>query len=186
MQSVTDAPHTGGEPVTTTTEQPAEHKGLPQFEFQTWPGQIVWAVLIFVVLYLALSRMLKKLRGAIDERGGVIAGSLADARAIRDEAEAQAKAAEAELAEGRARAQRTAVEAKAKAKAETAAREADEQKRLDAKLAEAEGKIRGARDQAMTNVHAIAAETSAALVAKLTGDQPGADEVEAALAETAA
>jgi F-type H+-transporting ATPase subunit b len=185
MQSVTDEPHTNG-PTTASTEHPAEHKGLPQFEFATWPGQIVWAVLIFVVLYFTLSGMLKRLRGAIDQRGGTIAESLADARAIRDEAESQAKAAEAELAEARARAQRTAVEAKAKAKAETAAREAAEQKQLDARLAEAERGIRAARDQAMTNVRTIAADTAAAVVAKLTGDQPGSDEVEAALAETAA
>ena len=31
--------------------------GLPQFQFVWWPGQVVWLLLIFVVLYVLLSKL---------------------------------------------------------------------------------------------------------------------------------
>ena len=83
--------------------------------------------------------------------------------------------------QARARAQKLAADAKAKAKAEAAAREAEAEAQLAERLAEADARIRAARDQAMTHVRAIAEETAQAIVAKLTGQTPGAGEVGGAL-----
>lgn len=166
-----------------STEAAGKHEGsgLPQFEFATWPGQIVQFLVIFTVLLILLTGMTGRLRKAIDRRGRTIAEALAQARALRDEAEAQSRAAEAEIAEARAQAQRTAAEAKARAKTEAAQRSAAEEARLAARLAEAEGSIRAARDQAMTHVRGIAAETAQAVVVRLTGDTPDLAAVQAAV-----
>ncbi|HWU81096.1 MAG TPA: hypothetical protein VN158_13650, partial [Caulobacter sp.] len=81
-----------------TTETPKhESGGLPQLQFEHWGGQIVWLLLIFAVLYVVLSKgLLPRVSGAIDERGAKIAGDIADARRLKDEAEVQARAAAAE------------------------------------------------------------------------------------------
>ena len=72
--------------------------GLPQFDRTWWGGQIVWLALIFLVLYLVLSKvLLPKVGRAIDEREGKIAGDIADARRLKQEAEAQAQAGAADL-----------------------------------------------------------------------------------------
>jgi F-type H+-transporting ATPase subunit b len=156
--------------------------GLPQFDFSLWPGQVVWALIIFAVLYIVLSTMfLPRLRHAMRKRASAISEALAEARALRDEAEAQAKAAQAEIAQARTRAQKLAAEAKAKAKAESAAREKEAEAHLAARLADADARIRASRDQAMTHVRAIAEDTATALVAKLTGETPRAGEVSGAL-----
>ena len=161
--------------------------GLPQFDFSLWPGQVVWALIIFAVLYVVLSTMfLPRLRHAIHKRASAISEALAEARALRDEAEAQAKAAQAEIAEARARAQKLAAEAKAKAKAEAASREKEAEAHLTARLAEADARIRASRDQAMTHVRGIAEDTASAMVAKLTGQTPGAGEVAGALEDATA
>ncbi|MDD3838430.1 MAG: hypothetical protein PHG43_11410, partial [Phenylobacterium sp.] len=96
------------------------------------------------------------------------------------EAEGLAQAAKAEVEQARAEARRVAAEAKAQA--EIAQRQAELERELDAKLAEAEGRIRGMRDQAMSNVSTIAAETAQAMIQKLTGQAAAPAEVEAALA----
>ena len=161
--------------------------GLPQLNFDLWPGEMLWALVIFAVLYGVLALLfLPRLRHAIHQRASAISESLADARAIRDEAEAQAKAAQAEIAEARVRAQKLAADAKAKAKASAAAREAEAEKRLNERLAEADARIRASRDQAMTHVRGIAEETAAALVTKLTGETPGPQEVVGALEDASA
>ena len=165
-----------------TEAQGGASGGLPQFDPTWWGGQIVWLALIFLVLYLVLSKvLLPKLGRAIDEREGKISGDIADARRLKQEAEAQAAAAEAELADARAKAQRTASDAKAKAAAAAAERQSAEEGKLNARLAAAETEIRAARDQAMSNVSAIAVETAQAIVEKLTGETVTADVVQASV-----
>jgi F-type H+-transporting ATPase subunit b len=156
--------------------------GLPQFDPSWWAGQIVWLLIIFAVLYVVLSKvLLPKVGGAIDAREGKIAGDIADARRLKQEAEAQAATAAAEMNEARAKAQKMGSDAKAKAAAEAADRQKVEEAKLAERLATAEGEIRSARDQAMSNVRGIAVETAQAIVEKLTGTQASAADIEAAM-----
>jgi F-type H+-transporting ATPase subunit b len=161
----------------------AEHAegGLPQFDFSWWPGQIAWFLIIFF-LVLAFMRLFAapKVGGTIDAREGKIAGDIADARRMKDEADAQAAAAAAEAAQARAAAQKVGAEARAKAQAEIAARLAQEEAKLAATGAEAEARIAKAREAAMANVAGIAADTAQAIVQKLTGKSATAAELAAA------
>lgn len=155
---------------------------MPQLDPTWWAGQIFWLLIIFAALYGVLTKvLLPKVGRAIDEREGKIAGHIADARRMKQEAEAQAAAAEAELAEARSKAHKTAADAKAKAAANAAERQAVEEAKLNARLTTAEAEIRAARDQAMTNVSAIAVETAQAIVEKLTGDKVTKAAVKAAV-----
>jgi F-type H+-transporting ATPase subunit b len=158
----------------------AEHKsgGLPQFDFTWWPGQIVWFLIVFFVV-MAFVRLFAapKLGGTIDAREGKIAGDIAEARRLKDEADAQAQAAAVEAAQARARAQKVGTDARAKAQAEIAARLAEEEAKLAASGAEAEARIAKARDAAMVNVAQIGAETAQAIVQKLTGKAATAAEL---------
>jgi F-type H+-transporting ATPase subunit b len=56
---------------------------------------------------------------------------------------------------------------------------------LNAKLEAAEDRIQADREQAMTHVRAIAAETAAAMVEKLTGLAGSTAELEAAIVSAA-
>lgn len=164
-----------------TEAQGGASGGLPQFDPTWWGGQMVWLALIFLVLYLVLSKaLLPKLGKTIDEREGKISGDIADARRLKQEAEAQAQAAEAELAEARGTAQKMAADAKAKAAAQATERQHAEEAKLNERLAAAEAEIRAARDQAMSNVTAIAVETAQAIVEKLTGEKVTKTAVKAA------
>jgi F-type H+-transporting ATPase subunit b len=154
---------------------------MPQFDFATWPGQILWLLLTFAVVYLVLSKVfIPRMRHGIDTRRERIGEDMAEARRLRDEAEAQAEIARAQMAEARAVAQRTSAEAKARAAHEAAERQRALQTDLDAKLGQAEGRIRAARDQAMGQVKGIAVETAAAIAEKLSGQPVPTAEVEAA------
>ena len=167
----------------------AEHgsSGLPPFEFGYWPGQIFWLLIVFVILYVILSKLfLPRVGGAIEARAAKIEGDLADARSARDEAERQSAAAAAELAQARARAQKTAADAKAAAKAEAETRNAAEEAKLHERLAAAEAGIQAGREKAMSNVRSLAAETAEAIVEKLSGQAPTRAEVDAAIARNAA
>jgi F-type H+-transporting ATPase subunit b len=164
-----------------TAPAKAEAAGLPQFDLQWWPGQIVWFLIMFAVV-VAFVRLFAAPRvgGTIEAREAKISGDIADARRLKDEAEAAAAAAAAETAQARAASQRLAAEARSKAQAEVSARLAEEEAKLAAKGAEAEARIGKARDAAMTNVASIARDAAGAIVAKLTGRAATAAELTAA------
>lgn len=170
----------------TTTHEgsaPAGSGGLPQFDPQWWPGQIVWFLAIFLFVLLMMRFVfVPKIGGAIEERDGKIDGDIAQARALRDQADAEAQAATVEAAKGRAAAQKLAQDARAAAHAEVAAALAVEEAKLNESTEAAEQRIRVARDAAMGNVRSIASDTAGAIVAKLTGKAASGSEIDAALA----
>lgn len=167
---------------TESTAAPEGAGGLPQFDPAWWPGQIVWLLIIFVVIYVLMAKVfVPRVGGAIADREGRISGDIAQARKLKEEAEKQAAEAAAETAKARARAQKLAAEAKARVTAEANARQAVEEAKLADSLAVAEAGIRTARDQAMSHVRTIASDTAQAIVTKLTGQAASTKEVEAAL-----
>src|SRR5665213_1510266 len=156
--------------------------GLPQFDPQWWPGQIVWFLAIFVVVFFLMRHLfVPRIGGGISAREDRIAGDIAAARALKDEADAQALAAQAEMVQVRGAAQKVASEARDAAKAEIAAALAVQEAKLAAEMEAAEARIRNARDDAMTHVREIAADTAAAIVARLTGQAASATEINAAI-----
>jgi F-type H+-transporting ATPase subunit b len=183
-------PHAGHDMSAATageTHEGTEHAeghgsgGLPQFDFAWWPGQILWFLIIFgLVLVFIRVFAAPKVGNTIEQREGHIAGQIAEARRMKEEADRKAEAAQAEIAAARASAQKVAAEARAKANAEAAARLAEEEGKLAAQSAEAEARIGTARDAAMGNVAGIAAETAEAIVAKLTGRPATAAELASA------
>ena len=164
-----------------TTAEGHGKGGLPQFDFQWWPGQIIWFLIVFFAV-LAFMRMftVPRVGGALDARERRIADDIAQARQLKDEADAQAEAAKAEMAQARAASQKLAAEARAKAQGEIAARLAEEEAKLAKTGAEAEARIASARDAAMANVGGIARDTAAAIIDKLTGRAASAAELSAA------
>ncbi len=162
---------------------PAAASGLPQFDLAQWPGQIVWALAIFAVLYLLLARVfLPRVGDTIAEREDTISGQIGDARRLRDEAAAEAEVARDEITAARNRARKLAQDAAAEANAAADKRRAEEDERLGATLAAADDRIALAKASAMAEVRGLAADTAGAIVGKLTGAAPSAREIEAALA----
>jgi F-type H+-transporting ATPase subunit b len=156
--------------------------GLPQFDPAPWPGEIVWSLAIFLVLYLLIARVfVPRIGDTINAREDKIAGDIGDARRARDEAQRDLDAAAAEMSAARARAQKLAKDAQAEAKAAAALKKAEQEARLAETLAAAEARIAAARAEAMGHVRQIAVDTAQAMIERLTGETVFATEIESAL-----
>ncbi|MGZ9099539.1 MAG: F0F1 ATP synthase subunit B family protein [Brevundimonas sp.] len=156
--------------------------GLPQFEFQHWFGQIVYLILLFALLYWLMAKVfIPRLRGVIDQRAATISDAVTAARQVQAEAAGQAEAAKADVEAARASSRSMAAAAKARVTEQANARAAEEEAVVNARIAEAETAIGKTRDAAMTNVGAIASDTAAAIVERLTGKAPTAAEAAAAV-----
>jgi F-type H+-transporting ATPase subunit b len=156
---------------------------FPPFQKDTFATQFVWLALVFVALYLLMSRVaLPRIGSILEARSARIAGDLAEAARLKDSSDAAIAAYEKSLADARGRAQALANETRVK---EAAAAEAA-RKALDVKLnehiAEAERSIAQTKTAAMTNVRDIAAEAATAIVERLIGARPPAQQVADAVA----
>src|SRR5215475_6689490 len=165
------------EPVGTVEVPASEHgAGFPPFNAETVASQLLWLALIFIALYLLMSRIaLPRVGSILESRRQRIQDDLAEAQRFKDASDAAIAAHEKALAEARARATR----AKAAAAAEARRKEVDA--KLHARITEAEKAITGTRSAALANVRSIAGEAAAAIVERLTGITPATEEVSQAV-----
>jgi F-type H+-transporting ATPase subunit b len=163
--------------------------GMPQLDFANplTKAQVIWGAIIFVVLYLLLSRWgLPQVASVLAEREGKIAGDLEAARA----AKARADAAIAELGEATAKSRAEAMSAinaaNEKAKEAAAAQAAALTAQLDTQIAQAETQIAAARTSAMSALNQAARETAENVIVRLTGAAPDAAALDRAVAQALA
>jgi F-type H+-transporting ATPase subunit b len=170
---------------TAHSEQPEGHGGFPPFQSQHFPSQILWLVLTFVLLYVLMSRIaLPRIASIFAERSKHIGDDLAAAQRFKEQSEAANAAYQQSLANARARAQAIASETRDKHAAEADAANKKLEAQLHDKLAAAERSIATTRSGAMANVSGIAAETASAIVQRLIGTTPSAQDVAAAVDAT--
>jgi len=167
---------------TATPVAKGESAGLPQFEFENWAGQIIYLLILFLALYLLISRVFApRLRRVMDQRADTISSAVATARQVQAEAAGQAAVAKIEVEQARATSRATVAAARARVTEEANARAAAEETVVSARIAEAEAAIARTRDAAMVHVSAIASDTVVAIVDRLTGKAPTAAEAAAAV-----
>jgi F-type H+-transporting ATPase subunit b len=161
----------------------AEKKGgLPQLNAADFAPQLIWLVLTFGVLYLLMSRVaLPRIGEVIEERRDRIQRDLDEAERLKGETEKALAGYEQALAEARGRANAIAKETRDRLAAEVDGERGRVETQVGAKVAEAEKRIAGMKSKALAEVDTIAAETAAAIVARLTGKEASMDEVRRAL-----
>ena len=167
------------------SEAPGGHPAFPPFESQHFPSQLLWLAVPFVLLYVLMSRIALPRVGAIlADRSHRIAEDLKAAQAFKERSEAADAAYQKSLADARANAQAIANETRAKQAAEAEATNKRLEAELHEKLAAAERSIATTRTAAMANVGSIAADTASAIVERLIGHAPNAQDVAAAVRDT--
>ena len=162
-----------------------EKEGMPQLNFasQLTTSQVVWGAIIFVLLYVLLSRWaLPKVGTVVEDRRKRIEGDLDTARTSKAEADAAVNELTEATRRARSEAQASVAAATQEAKAEAASQAVIANERLDAQLAEAEGRISAARASAMGALRQVAAEAASSVVLRLTGQQPDAAVIDRAVA----
>jgi F-type H+-transporting ATPase subunit b len=157
---------------------------FPPFEKDTFATQFVWLALVFIALYLLMSRVaLPRIGSILEARRQRIDGDLAEAARLKDASDAAIASYEKSLAEARGRAQTLANETRVKeAAAAEAARRALDAK-LNDRIARAEKAIAQTKTAAMANVRGIAAETATMIVERLIGARPPGQQVADAVAD---
>lgn len=143
--------------------------GLPQLDITTWPSQLFWLVVTFVIGYILISYLVApSISSVLENRSTKISDDLETAKKAQDNAKEVYTSYEESLSEARSQAAIAAAKALEEAKAETASRDAAINKKLAASAKKAEARLSEMRDEALSSLEDLATETSQKIIAELT------------------
>lgn len=155
---------------------------MPQLDPAGFLTQLFWLVVTFVILCLLMWRVaLPKIADLLQERQERMDDDLQRAERLKDDAAKVLESYEAAIAEGRAKAQAVLREAAERDAAKAAERNASLAGRLTGEAEAAERRINAARDEALANVRAVAAEVAQAATERLIGAEVPASEAAGAV-----
>src|SRR5215469_18605785 len=143
---------------------------MPQLDVTTFPSQIFWLIVCFVILYLLMANLaVPRLEKLVEDRRRHVEGDLEKASQMKAEAEAVMAAYEKALADARHQAQLTMRETTEKLAAEAAERQRQAAAIIAEKTSEAEKRIGAAKAAAMASLRDIAIDVAQAAAGRLTG-----------------
>jgi len=156
---------------------------MPQLEqIATFPSQIFWLVISFIVLFVIMWRIaVPKITDALEARQKRIDNNLERATELKKEAEAAIETYEKSLAEARSDAENVIAKANANLTKMIASREAELSNKLQAKIAESEANIAAAMNAASESLRSVAIEVTSEATERLIGETPSNEIVSSAV-----
>ncbi len=168
-KSVQASGHGTGEK-TEVSSHNVEGAVFPPFDTTTYGPQLFWLAITFGALYLLMSKVaLPRIGEILEVRRDRIEGDLAEAERLRQKTDQAIEAYETELAAARAKSHALADKTRNDVKEQLDNKRREVEAELAKQMASAEARIQKTKEQALENVEQIAAETTVALVSKLTG-----------------
>jgi len=172
-------------------QQPAgpvpEEQEFPAFNTASFPPQLIWLAITFILLYVVLARLaLPRVGQVMGERQDRIADDLDEAERMRAEANEIQQGYEATLAEARAKAQSMLSKARDEARERHDTRMRELEARLDEKVADAQNEIAKAQKQALSELDELAREAAGDVVDKILGERADGPTIEKAVAAATA
>ena len=131
-------------------------------------SQFFWLAVVLGLIYFVIGKgMLPKIQSTVDLRERSIADDLAAADTARTEADAVEEAYRMRMDASRAESAKLTAKAKADSAASTEQKLAEIDASLDARLVDAQGRIRDARGAAVKDIEGVAADLAKDIAAKV-------------------
>ncbi|MEQ8331965.1 F0F1 ATP synthase subunit B' [Nisaea sp.] len=143
---------------------------LPQLDVGTFPTQVFWLFVTFIVLYIAMAKVaIPRIEYVLEERHSRIAEDLDKAGKLKADADEVQANYEKALADARGSAQKLIAKTKDDASGKNAKAEAEADAASAVQIKEAEARIEEARTEALANVKDVVSDVAGDAVAKLIG-----------------
>ena len=147
------------------TESFAAEKGMPQLNPEYWVSQIFWLIIIFVSLYVALSKLiLPKISKNLETRKSQILDNLDQAEKFKEKAEKKTKEYEKILNETKNEAKVIMTESKKLVNQSIRKKRDHLKKEIEKEVHKTEEEIKLFKKNSINNINKIAIETSSNIV----------------------
>ena len=163
----------------------AAEAGMPQLDPTYWASQAFWLILIFTLLYLALSKLfIPKIKDSIDERENKIKDDLDEAQKLKSLAEQKLVEYELILEDAKKEAQKIILESKNKLNSEIQNKKKKFEKELEREIENAEKEIESLKKESLRSISVISEEMASRIIEQISGEPMNESSIKAAILES--
>ena len=162
----------------------AAEAGMPQLDSKYWFSQSFWLILIFLFLYLSLSKFfIPKIKDNLDNREKKIKDNLDEAKQLSELAEKKNLDYENEISNAKKEVIKIISESKKQLDKNISKKKEQFEKELEKEIKKAEKEILDLKKNSTRSINTIAEEISAKIIENITGDKLNDTSIKASVAE---
>jgi|TARA_B110000211_G_scaffold157740_1_gene178588 F-type H+-transporting ATPase subunit b len=170
--------------ITSVTYLLAAEAGMPQLDPTYWASQAFWLILIFTLLYLALSNLfIPKIRDGIDSRENKIKNDLDEAQKIKKLAEQKLKEYEQSIENAKKEVQKIIFESTNELNTEIQNKKKEFEKEIENEIKTAEKEIEDLKKESLKSISVISEEMTSKVIEQISGEPMNQSSVKAAILE---
>lgn len=163
----------------------AAEAGMPQLDPTYWASQGFWLILIFTLLYLALSKLfIPKIKNSIDDRENRIKDDLDEAQKLKEVAETKLKEYEISIENAKKDVQKILFESKNKLNSEIQNKKKTFEKEIETEIKNAEKEIESFKKDSLESISKISEEITSKIIENISGEPMNQSSVKAAVQES--
>jgi len=163
----------------------AAEAGMPQLDPTYWASQGFWLILIFTLLYLALSKLfIPKIKNSIDDRENRIKDDLDEAQKLKEVAEAKLKEYEISIENAKKDVQKILFESKNKLNSDIQIKKKTFEKEIETEIENAEKEIESFKKDSLESISKISEEITSKIIENISGEPMNQSSVKATVQES--
>ena len=163
----------------------AAEAGMPQLDPTFWASQAFWLILIFTLLYVALSKMfIPKIKESIDDRENKIKDDLDEAQKLKSVAEERLKEYEITIENAKKEVQKISFESKNKLSSEIQSKKKEIEREIEVEVKNAEHEIENLKKESLKSISTISEEMTSKVIEMMSGEPLNQSSIKAAVLES--
>ena len=163
----------------------AAEAGMPQLDPKYWASQAFWLVLIFALLYLAISKFfIPKIKDGLDDRENKIKNDIDEANKLKELSEKRQKEYSLVIENAKKEVQKILNENKNKLSIEIQNKKKIIEKEIEEEIQKAQIEIKNLKKSSINNIGKISEEIAQKIIEEISGDKLNESSIKAAISET--
>ena len=159
--------------------------GMPQLDPKYWASQAFWLILVFVILYISLSKFyLPKIKSNLDNRENKIKEDLENANKFKEQSEAKLKEYGLILDKAKKEVNKIHFDSKTALDKDIQSKKEVMEKEIEKEILKAQKEISELKKNSISSIQNISENITANIIENISGDKLNESSVKAAVEET--
>ena len=158
--------------------------GMPQLDPKYWASQAFWLILVFVILYISLSKFyLPKIKSNLDNRENKIKEDLENANKFKEQSEAKLKEYGLILDKAKKEVNKIHFDSKTALDRDIQSKKEVIEKEIEKEILKAQKEISELKKNSISSIQNISENITSNIIGKITGDKLNESSIKAAVEE---
>ena len=163
----------------------AAEAGMPQLDPKYWASQAFWLVLIFALLYLAISKFfIPKIKDGLDDRENKIKNDIDEANKLKELSEKRQKEYSLVIENAKKEVQKILNENKNKLSIEIQNKKKIIEKEIEEEIQKAQIEIKNLKKNSIADISKVSEEVASKIIEEISGDKLNQNSIKAAISES--